>query len=115
MPLVRVLTNIEVDDKRSVCDEIIIQVAGTIGKLPERVMVCIMDRVSITFGGSDSPSASVSVLSLGGLSQEVNGKVTNVLNTILLERLGIPMDRVYVEFDDHARDMMSFNGRTLNL
>ena len=51
------------------------------------------------------------VSSLGAINKENNGAVQAGI-TALLEPMGIPADKIYITFNDIARENMGYNGKT---
>jgi hypothetical protein len=113
MPLCQVFTNVAAPaSKGDLLGELSRVLALRFDK-PERwVMTCLVPEVSMTFGGSPGPAAFVVVRNIGTMKPED----TEVLSRDLCERLeaalGVPRDRVYVEFGDAKDHLWGWNGST---
>jgi Macrophage migration inhibitory factor (MIF) len=73
--------------------------------------VSIVDKASVIFGGSDAPAALGTVYSIGGISMESNGAITNDV-TDALSPFGLAADRMYINFFDVPRSNMGWNRKT---
>ncbi len=113
MPLISVTTNAEIADAKR--DELLSAlsklVANGIGK-PERYVMAIVESGAFLMSGRLGPAAFAHVRSIGGLGGDVNGRITAALCSLLEESLGIPPDRVYVNFFDLSAGDWGWNGST---
>lgn len=73
--------------------------------------VCITDKASMVFGGSDAPTALGCVYSLGGINMANNGKIQAGV-TDVLEKYGVAENRIYINFFDMPRDCVGWNRAT---
>ena len=114
MPFIHVHTSETVDEARAaaLAADLSRLVAEGIGKPEKYVMAGVTGGVSMMMSGQIGPTAFVDVRSIGGLSPEVNGELTRAVCAALEGALGIPGDRVYVNFADVARSDWGWNGRT---
>jgi len=80
---------------------------------PEQViMVAIKPGTPLIFGGTDEPAAFVRIKALGldkGRCQEFSGKVCGFLT----KEIGVPGNRVFIEFTDIDGKCFGYNGDTL--
>src|SRR6266404_476898 len=76
-------------------------VAETIGKPEQYVMVSVSQAAILMSGNADN-AAFVDVRSIGGLSDDVNRKLSKKICKLLRDSLGIPENRVYLNFSDVA-------------
>jgi len=67
-------------------------VAQSTGKPESYVAVCITDKASMIFGGSDAPLALGCLYSLGGINMANNGKIQSGV-TDVLEKYGVTENR----------------------
>ncbi len=86
-------------------------VAETIGK-PEQYVMVTVNRSDILMSGQPGPSAFVDLRSIGGLSGDMNRKLTERICDALEESLAIPPDRVYLTFSDVEASNWGWNGTT---
>lgn len=85
-------------------------VAAT-GKPESYVAVCVNDKLDLIWGGEPTPCALGVLYSIGSIGKESNGKLMAQLSA-LLEPLGVPKDRIYVNFFDVPRENVGWNGAT---
>jgi len=114
MPTVKVTTSktLERAQKEALCLELSSAVAGILGKPEAYVQVLVSDDATISFGGSFSvPSAFVAVLSVGEFVPGATRKLSAALGAIL-ERFGIPPDRLYVNFFARRGEEWGWNNTT---
>jgi phenylpyruvate tautomerase PptA (4-oxalocrotonate tautomerase family) len=74
--------------------------AACIGKPEQYVMACVHDNVAMTMGGESTAAALVSVKSIGGLSKEVNKKLSEETCQILRKELGVADECIYITFEE---------------
>lgn len=86
-------------------------VAECIGK-PERYVMVIVGEEAMMMAGVESLSAYVDIRSIGGLSREVNRKLSERVCGLLREQLGIPPDRIYLGFTSVSAENWGWNGGT---
>ncbi|KFD45233.1 hypothetical protein M513_13891, partial [Trichuris suis] len=75
-------------------------IAGMLGKPESYVAVHINGGQKITFGGTDGPAGFGQLLSLGGVGGEKNRSHSAKLFKHLTDGLGIPGNRMYINFVD---------------
>ncbi len=113
MPLLKLETTAIVpeDKKRGLLASLSKTIAETIGK-PEQYVMVTVSSVSMLMSGSAGDAAFVDVRSIGGLNEEVNRKLSQRICNLVKDSLGIPPDRVYVNFVDVEAGNWGWNGRT---
>jgi phenylpyruvate tautomerase PptA (4-oxalocrotonate tautomerase family) len=113
MPLLKIQTNtpMDADKKRALAASASRAVAGMLGKPERYVMVSIEENPAMLFAGSDEPLAYLELKSIG-LPGNKTGDFSASLATLLGEHLGLPADRIYIEFADAPRSMWGWNGGT---
>ncbi|KAG6435794.1 hypothetical protein SASPL_100671 [Salvia splendens] len=104
MPCLNISTNVslEATDTSAILSEISSTVAKLIGK-PEAVcyvMVVLKGSVPISFGGTEQPAAYGELVSIGGLSPDVNKKISGAIANILETKLSVPKARYFLKFYD---------------
>ena len=113
MPYLMIQTNISVDPENRA--EFLKAASGTVaealGKPESYVMVALRDDTPMLFAGSDAPLAYLELKSLG-LPEEKTADFSHTLCQFIHARLGIDLDRIYIEFASPARHMFGWNGRT---
>ncbi|MFQ5645013.1 MAG: phenylpyruvate tautomerase MIF-related protein [Thiogranum sp.] len=113
MPLLKIQTNkpVETAAQQSLISKASQAVADMLGKPERYVMVSLEQNPAMLFGGSDEPLAYLELKSIG-LPESATADFSRTLATLLNEELGLPADRVYIEFADAPRAMWGWNGGT---
>mmetsp|Transcript_2357 Transcript_2357/g.5017 ORF Transcript_2357/g.5017 Transcript_2357/m.5017 type:complete len:131 (-) Transcript_2357:151-543(-) len=92
-PSLILTTNVDLgDDKGDILKRLSVLVAQSTGKPESYVAVCITDKASMIFGGSDAPLALGCLYSLGGINMANNGKIQSGV-TDVLEKYGVTENR----------------------
>ncbi|VDP06850.1 unnamed protein product [Soboliphyme baturini] len=78
----------------------------------ERVMVHVCPAQSLIFGGTQEPAVSATLVSIGKLCPDVNGKLSANLCKMIRENIGVPEDRIYIRFVDIKGSELGWNGTT---
>ena len=86
-------------------------VAETIGK-PEQYVMVTTSQAAILVSGNPGDAAFVDVRSIGGLTDDVNRKLSQKVCKLLNDSLGIPENRVYLNFTDVEAGNWGWNGST---
>jgi len=113
MPLLKIETNqaVEADARSRLIAMASQQVAAMLGKPERYVMVSLQENPAMLFGGSNDPLAYLELKSIG-LPEARTGELSQALAELMHSELGLPADRVYIEFADAARNMWGWNGGT---
>jgi phenylpyruvate tautomerase len=113
MPLLKLETTVTLaDDKKKVLLAALSKiVAGTIGK-PEQYVMVTVSPAAILMSGKPGDAAFVDIRSIGGLNDNVNRQLTQKVCAVLKESLGVPPDRVYLNFTDVPAGNWGWNGNT---
>ena len=113
MPLLKLDTTVVLsDDKRKALLASLSQiVAETIGKPEEYVMVTVSPS-AILISGKPGDAALVDVRSIGGLSDDVNRQLSQKVCRLLNESLGVPQNRIYLNFTDVEAGHWGWKGNT---
>lgn len=115
MPLCQVFTNVPAaapSDERDLLAELSRLLAARFDK-PERwVMTCLLPGVAMTFGGTTAPTAFVAVRNIGTMKPDDTAALSRDISAHLEKALGVPRDRVYVEFADAQDYLWGWNGGT---
>ena len=86
-------------------------IADLLGKPESYVMISIQPDKPLVFGGSDEPAAFVRLKSIGlpvDRCPELSEKICHLIE----RKLGVPKERVFIDFKDLARNMFGWNGNT---
>jgi len=85
--------------------------AETTGK-PEKYVMVTLAPAEILMAGQAGPAAFLDVRGIGGLTPDVNRRVSDAFCRLLKDQLGIPAGRVYVTFTDVPATNWGWNGAT---
>jgi len=108
MPFINVSTSAKVEDKKKLLEEISILVSSLTNKSTKFVMAKIEDNAEMYFG-NNSPCCFLQIKSIGSLNpSEMAKPICNFLH----EKVGIPIDKIYISFEDVPASMWAWNGRT---
>ena len=86
-------------------------VAEMLGKPERYVMVMLEPNPHMCFGGDESPLAYLELKSLGlpeGRTQEFSATLCGLMQ----QHLGVPPERIYIEFASPDRHLFGFNAGT---
>ena len=113
MPLLKIETNqpVDADAQSRLISTASQQVAALLGKPERYVMVSLQENPAMLFGGSDDPLAYLELKSIG-LPEARTADMSAALAGLLAEKMGLPPDRIYIEFADAARNMWGWKGGT---
>ncbi|NOY75101.1 MAG: hypothetical protein GXP32_04835 [Kiritimatiellaeota bacterium] len=114
MPLIKTVVSVdcEKDKKEHLALALSKVCADGIGKPESYVASIVEDNAVFAFGGAKSDAVFVEVRSIGGLNGEVNAVLSEAICGTIQEELGIPGDRVYINFIDIAASDWGWNGGT---
>jgi phenylpyruvate tautomerase len=113
MPLLKIETNqpVDADAQSRLIGKASQQVAAMLGKPERYVMVSLQENPAMLFGGSNAPLAYLELKSIG-LPEARTAELSQALAELMNSELGLPADRVYIEFADAPRSMWGWNGGT---
>ncbi|NQU10530.1 hypothetical protein HQ590_07065 [bacterium] len=87
------------------------QVAQQLGKPEQYMMVVAESPVPMVFAGTDAPCAFLELRGIG-LPKGKTPVLSRALCELVQSRLGIPKDRVYINFADVPALLWGWNGTT---
>lgn len=112
MPLLKIHTNVERPEQAA---ELLGQFSRTVAELlgkPERyVMVYLECSADMLFGADERPLAYLELKSIG-LPEDRTTRLSQTLCLLMEQQLGVPRDRVYIEFCNASRNLWGWNGGT---
>jgi phenylpyruvate tautomerase PptA (4-oxalocrotonate tautomerase family) len=113
MPLLKLETTVALPDekRKTLLAALSKVVAGTIGK-PEQYVMVTISQSAILMSGKPGDAAFVDIRSIGGLSDDVNRKLSQQICKLLNESLGIEPARIYLNFTDIDALNWGWNGST---
>ena len=108
MPFINVSTSGKIEDKKKFLEEISILVSSLTKKSKRFVMAKLDNNFEMYFE-DESPCCFLEIKSIGSLDpSEMAKQVSNFVN----EKIGIPIDRIYISFQDVPASMWAWNGKT---
>ena len=113
MPLLKIQTNVVLaaDAGKSLVADISRALVALLGKPERYVMVSLESNAIMAFGGDSSPLAYLEMKSVG-LPQGSTTALSKALCELMKTKLGVPVDRIYIEFVDAQGAMWGWNGGT---
>jgi len=113
MPLLKLETTVVLseDKRQALLASLSKTVAEIIGKPQQYVMVAA-SQSAMQMSGSPGDAAFVDVRSIGGLTDGVNRKLSQKVCKLLSDSLGVPQNRIYLNFTDVQAGRWGWNGST---
>jgi phenylpyruvate tautomerase PptA (4-oxalocrotonate tautomerase family) len=113
MPLLRLETNAPLSDdaRKNLTASLSRTVADTIGK-PEQYVMITITPATLLMSGKPGNAAFADVRSLGGLGGDVPRLLAQRVCKLLNDSLGIPPERVFLNFTDVKPANWGWNGNT---
>jgi len=113
MPFVSLKVSVSVDEKsqQDLLGKISKIIAEGVGKSEKYVMASV-ESCAMVMSSLPGDAAFADVRSIGGLSREINRNLSQQICMLIYEMLGIPQDRIYINFFDIGRDSWGWNGTT---
>ena len=108
MPFINVSTSVKVEDKKKLLNEISTLVSSLTNK-SKRFVMAKLDDDSVMYFEDQSPCCFLEIKSIGSLNPpEMAKQISNFVH----EKMGIPIDKIYISFEDVPASMWAWNGRT---
>ena len=108
MPYINVSTSAKVTDKVQLLEEISILISSLTNKSKRFVMAKIDDNCQMYFDDA-TPTCFLEIKSIGSLNPS---EMAKQLSDFVYEKMGIPIDRIYISFEDVPASLWAWNGRT---
>ena len=108
MPYIIVSTSVKVDDKKKLLEEISILVSSLTNKSKRFVMAKLEDNSQMYFE-DETPCCFLEIKSIGSLNPS---EMAKQISNFVYEKMGIPIDKIYISFEDVPASMWAWNGRT---
>ena len=108
MPYINVSTSAKIKDKRKLLEEISILVSSLTNKSKRFVMAKLDDNSEMYFE-DESPCCYLEIKSIGSLTPS---EIAMPISNFVYEKMGIPLDKIYISFEDVSATMWAWNGRT---
>ena len=110
MPYINVSTSAKIDDKKKLLEEISILVSSLTNK-SKRFVMAKLDDNSIMYFDDQSPCCFLEIRSIGSLNPS---EMAKPISSYVHEKMAIPMDKIYISFEDVPSSMWAWNGRTFD-
>jgi phenylpyruvate tautomerase len=113
MPLLKLETTVALSEekRKALLADLSGVMAETIGKPEEYVMVTV-NPAAIFMSGKAGDAAFVDVRSIGGLSGGVIRKLCQEICRLLNQSLGVPPNRIYLNFREIEAGNWGWDGKT---
>ena len=108
MPYINVSTSVEIEDKKKLLEEISILVSSLTNK-SKRFVMAKLDDNSKMFFDDEIPCCFLEIKSIGSLNPS---EMAKPISNFLYEKMGIPIDKIYISFEDVPSSMWAWNGKT---
>ena len=108
MPYINVATSVKVEDKIKLLEEISILISSLTNKSKRFVMAKLEDNCEMYFE-DESPCCFLEIKSIGSLNPSLMAKP---ISNFVYEKMRIPIDKIYISFQDVPASMWAWNGRT---
>ncbi len=108
MPYINVSTSAKIEDKKKLLEEISIFVSSLTNKSKRFVMAKLDDNSEMYFDG-ESPCCYLEIKSIGSLNPS---EMAKPICNFIYEKIGIPLDKIYISFEDVPATMWAWNGKT---
>lgn len=113
MPLLKLETNAPLPDeqRKHLLTGLSRIVSQAVGK-PEQYVMVSLAPVAMVMSAKDDKAAFVDVRGIGGLTSEVNRRISRSVCELLQTSLGVSPERVYLTFTDVAASHWGWNAGT---
>jgi|TARA_E500000081_G_scaffold8228_1_gene9748 phenylpyruvate tautomerase len=108
MPYINVSTSAKIEDKKKLLEEISILVSSLTNKSKRFVMAKLDDNCEMYFD-DESLCCYLEIKSIGSLSPS---EMAKPICNFICEKIGVPLDKIYICFEDFPAEMWGWNGRT---
>ena len=109
MPLLTISTSIEINEKKLFLRNCSLLVSKLTNKPEQYVMIRLFDKTPMYFNLDQSPSCFINLKSIGSLNPtEMSKEISNFISN----QIGIPINRIYICFEDIDASNWSWNGKT---
>ena len=108
MPYINVSTSTKVNNKGKFLEEISILISSLTNKSRSFVMAKIEDNCQMYFD-DDSPTCFLEIKSIGSLNPS---EMAKPISDFVYEKMRIPIDRIYISFEDVPASLWAWNGKT---
>ena len=108
MPYINISTSAKIEDKKKLLEEISVLIASLTNKSKRFVMAKLDDNSMIYFD-NQSPCCFLEIKSIGSLKPS---EMAKPISDFIYAKMGIPLNKIYISFDDVPATLWAWNGRT---
>ena len=108
MPFINISTSVKVEDKYKLLEDISILVSSLTKKSKKFVMAKLDDESTLYFD-DESPCCYLAIKSIGSINPS---EMVKPICGFVCEKMGIPINKIYICFDDVPAEMWGWNGKT---
>tara|TARA_B100000282_G_scaffold282157_1_gene244715 strand:- start:197 stop:529 length:333 start_codon:yes stop_codon:yes gene_type:complete len=108
MPFINVSTTAKIKEKKKLLEEISTLVSSLTNKSKGFIMAKLDDNSEMYFEDK-SPCCFLEIKSIGSLNPS---QMAKPISDFIHEKMGIPIDNIYISFEDVPASMWAWNGRT---
>ena len=108
MPFINIITSASVNNKTKIFEEMTLLISSLTKKSKKFVMTKIEDNSKMYFE-DEAPCCFLEIKSIGSIKPS---KMAKPICDLVSELLGIPLDKIYISFEDFPASMWAWNGRT---
>ena len=108
MPYINISTSAKIEDKKKLLEEISILVSSLTNKSERFVMAKLDDNSEMLFE-DERPCCFLEIKSIGSLNPS---EMAKPISNFVYEKMGIPIDKIYISFEDVPASMWAWNGKT---
>ena len=113
MPLLKLETTVALaENKRQALLTSLSQTLAEVTGKPEQYVMVTASQVAMQMAGKPGDAAFVDIRGIGGLSGDVNRKLSQKLCRLLNESLGVPQNRIYLNFTEFEASNWGWQGNT---
>ncbi|MBD2361716.1 phenylpyruvate tautomerase MIF-related protein [Anabaena sp. UHCC 0399] len=115
MPLIKVQTSASAPEKAEVeamLKSLSAKLAKHLGKPESYVMTAFEAGISMTFAGTTEPVCYVEIKSIGTMKPNQTEAMSQDFCQQINQTLGVPQNRIYIDFADAKGSMWGWNGST---
>lgn len=114
MPLIQVKTSATPDGDQvtGLLKQLSASLAKHTSKPESYVMTVLEGGQPMTFGGTSDPTCYVEVKSIGSMTSQQTKAMSQDFCSQIEQALGVPANRIYIEFNDAKGAMWGWNGGT---
>ena len=108
MPFINISTSAKIEDKNKFLNEISNLISSITNKSKKFVMAKLEDESKLFFD-DETPCCFLELKSIGSLNPS---EMAKPICEFVHENIGIPIDKIYICFEDVPAEMWGWNGRT---